>query len=76
MAPPASGAPVSTEPRVTCSGPATAAGRATGSGPPGGGGPGQVPAVSVAWALMPVSDAGWICVMAGLAAGLVTGLMV
>ena len=47
-----------------------------GSGPPGGGGPGQVPAVSVAWALMPVSDAGWICVMAGLAAGLVTGLMV
>ncbi len=58
-APPDRGVPVSTEPRVTCSWLAAAAGSATGTGPPGCGGPGHVPAVSVAWALIPASDAGW-----------------
>ena len=58
--PPDRGVPLSTEPRVTCSWLAAAAGSATGTGPPGCGGPGQVPAVSVAWALIPSSDAGWM----------------
>ena len=53
--------PVSTEPTVRCSWLATAAGSATGTGPPRRGGPGHVPAVSVAWAVIPSSDAAWIC---------------
>src|SRR5580693_10774893 len=69
--------PFSTEPTVRCSWLATAAGSATGTGSPGPGGPGHCPAVSVAWALIPSIDAGWICVMAvfsppkGLPCGLV-----
>ena len=63
-APPDRGVVVSTEPTVRCSWLATAAGTAAGTGPPRCGGPGQVPAVSVTWALIPASDASWICLMA------------
>src|SRR6185437_15441910 len=65
------GAPGCTEPGVTCSRLATAVGSATGSGPPSCGGPGHSPAVSVAWALIPASDAGCSCLMAMVAFGLV-----
>ena len=67
-APPDWGVAVSTEPTVRCSWLAAAAGTAAGTGPPRCGGPGHVPAVSVTWALIPASDASWICTVVKLVA--------
>jgi hypothetical protein len=62
--PPDWGVAVSTDPTVRCSWLAAAAGNAAGTGSPWRGGPGHVPAVSIAWELIPSSDASSICLVA------------
>jgi hypothetical protein len=78
-APPDWALPFSSEPTVRCSWLATGAGSATGSGPPLRGAGGQVPAVSLAWAPIPSSEAGWTCTLVSLVtagANAVAGVMV
>ncbi len=62
--PPDWGVAVSMDPTVRCSWLAAAAGNAAGTGSPWRGGPGHVPAVSIAWELIPSSDASSICLVA------------